>query len=98
MILALRGERASRIPADRPDGGRTGAYKWVDEKGVTHYGDSVPPEYSKQESTILNRKGVEIGRIAAQRTPEQLAEEARAQEELIRKKQHDSFLLTTYPP
>ena len=74
-----------------------GAYKWVDEKGVTHYGDSVPPEFAKQESTILNKKGVEIGRIAAQKTPEQLAEEQRAQEAIIRQKQHDTFLLTTYP-
>ena len=30
-------------------------YKWVDEKGVTHYGDSVP-EYSKSERAVLNRK------------------------------------------
>jgi len=83
--------------ADRSGGGKTGAYKWVDDKGVTHYGDSIPPEYSKQESTILNKRGVEIGRIAAQKTPEQLAEEARAQEAIVRQKQHDTFLLSTYP-
>jgi hypothetical protein len=83
--------------ADNRRSGAAGAYKWVDEKGVTHYGDSVPPEFAKQESTILNKKGVEIGRIAAQKTPEQLAEEQRAQEAIIRQRQHDTFLLTTYP-
>jgi hypothetical protein len=73
------------------------SYKWVDENGVTHYGDAVPPQYSKKESAILNKQGMEIGRISAQKTPEQLAEEARQQEEVIRQKQHDTFLLTTYP-
>jgi hypothetical protein len=73
------------------------AYKWVDENGVTHYGDSVPPQYAKKESTVLNKQGLEVGRIAAQKTPEQLAEDARLQEAVIRQKQHDSFLLTTYP-
>lgn len=72
------------------------AYKWVDEHGVTHYGDHIPPQYAKKESSILNKQGVEIGRNDAQKTPEQLAEEARQQELIIRQKQHDAFLLTTY--
>ena len=72
------------------------AYRWVDENGVVHYGDRVPPQYVQKESTILNREGVEVGRLDAQKTPEQLAEEARRQQEALRQKQHDSFLLTTY--
>ena len=28
--------------------GRT-VYKWVDEHGMTHYGDRIPPEYATQE-------------------------------------------------
>jgi hypothetical protein len=72
------------------------AYKWVDEHGVTHYGDHIPPQYAKKESSVLNRQGVEIGRNDAQKTPEQLAEEARQQELLVRQRQHDAFLLTTY--
>jgi hypothetical protein len=72
------------------------AYKWVDEHGVTHYGDHVPPQYSKKESSILNKQGVEIGRNDAQKTPEQLAEDARQRELVVRQKQHDTFLLTTY--
>jgi hypothetical protein len=75
---------------------RTTTYKWVDEKGVVHYGDSVPPQYSQRESTILNQQGVQVGRREAQKTAEQLAEEDRAQQELLRQKQHDNFLLMTY--
>jgi hypothetical protein len=72
------------------------AYKWVDENGVVHFGDHVPPQYVKKESSVLNRQGVEIGRNDAQKTPEQLAEYARQQELIVRQKQHDAFLLTTY--
>jgi hypothetical protein len=72
------------------------AYKWVDEHGVTHYGDSVPAQYAKKESSVLNKQGVEIGRNDAQKSPEQVAEEARQQELIVRQKQHDAFLLTTY--
>jgi hypothetical protein len=72
------------------------AYKWVDEHGVTHYGDSVPAQYAKKENSLLNKQGMEVARTAAQMTPEELAEEARRQEAAIRQKQHDSFLLTTY--
>jgi len=75
---------------------RTTTYKWVDERGVVHYGDSVPPQYSQRESTILNQQGVQIGRREAQKTPEQLAAEERVQQEVLRQKQHDNFLLMTY--
>ncbi len=33
--------------------------KWVDEKGVTHYGDAQPTEYNNK-NTILNSKGMVI--------------------------------------
>jgi len=72
------------------------AYRWVDEHGVVHYGDRVPPEYAKKERAILNSQGVEVGRLEAQKTPEQLAEEERHRQEQLRRKQHDAFLLTTY--
>jgi hypothetical protein len=76
--------------------GKKGTYKWVDEKGVTHYGDSVPPQYAQKERVILNDQGVEIGRVDAQRTPEQAAEYARRQEEMRRARERDAFLLNTY--
>lgn len=72
------------------------AYRWVDENGVVHYGDRLPPQYAKKESAILNKQGVEVGRTEAQKSPEQLAEEQKRSEALLRQKQHDAFLLTTY--
>jgi hypothetical protein len=81
--------------AQSKDKGTT-TYRWVDEKGVVHYGDRVPPQYAQKESSILNSQGVQVGRLEAQKTPEQLAEEARRQQEVLRQKQHDNFLMLTY--
>jgi hypothetical protein len=72
------------------------AYRWVDENGVVHYGDRLPPEYAKKESAILNKQGVEVRRNEAQRTAEQIAEDQKRAEAVLRQKQHDAFLLTTY--
>lgn len=93
LALALLGMSSTLAFAD--DKGPI-AYRWVDENGVVHYGDHVPPEYAKKESTLLNKQGVEVRRNEAQRTPEQLAADQKRLEELQRQKQHDAFLLTTY--
>jgi Domain of unknown function (DUF4124) len=72
------------------------AYRWVDDQGVVHYGDRIPPQYAQKEHSVLNSQGVEVRRLDAQKTPEQLAAEERVRQGIIRQKQHDSFLLTTY--
>lgn len=74
----------------------TPTYKWVDDQGVTHYGDSIPPQYAQKESTVLNKEGVPIGHNAAAKSPAEVAAEAAAHEQLAHQKQHDSFLLNTY--
>lgn len=71
-------------------------YKWVDDQGVTHYGDSIPPQYAQKESTQLNRNGVAIGHTSATKSAAELAAEASAQAKLANQKQHDTFLLNTY--
>ena len=71
-------------------------YRWVDDQGVVHYGDHVPPQYAQKEHTELNSQGVELKRLDAEKSPEQQAADARRQDAIIRQKQHDSFLLTTY--
>jgi hypothetical protein len=48
-------------------------YKWVDDKGVIHYGDSVPAEYSQREQRQLNSQGVEVGRKQAEMSPAEAA-------------------------
>jgi hypothetical protein len=71
-------------------------YKWVDEQGVTHYGDHIPPEYSAQEQHVINSQGVEISRLEAQKTPEQLAAEDQKKTEAEQNRNRDRNLLTTY--
>jgi hypothetical protein len=72
------------------------SYRWVDENGVVHYGDRIPPQYAPNERSVLNSQGVEVKHLDAQKTPEQLAAEERVQEGVVKQKQHDSFLLSTY--
>lgn len=72
------------------------AYKWVDEQGVTHYGDSIPPQYAERELHLLNKQGVEVGHADAAKTPEQLAAEAQIREASLKQRQHDNILITSY--
>ena len=72
-------------------------YKWVDEDGVTHYGDTVPAQYSQREQTVLNSEGVAVGKRVAEMSPKEAAAYAAKQKEESRRKQHDLFLVTTYP-
>ncbi len=58
------------------------AYRWKDERGVTVYGDVVPPQYKDSAQVELSRSGVAIKKIEAALTPAQRAEqEARRVEE-----------------
>jgi Domain of unknown function (DUF4124) len=72
------------------------AYRWVDDKGVVHYGDRLPAHYEDTENSVLNRQGVEIQRNEGPKTPEELAAERERQQQIVRQKQHDRFLMTTY--
>ncbi|HET7922712.1 MAG TPA: DUF4124 domain-containing protein [Gammaproteobacteria bacterium] len=82
-------------------------YKWVDEKGVVHYGTSIPPQYAKQKSQVINAQGTVLKTIEAQKTPEQIAAEKKqkaaaeakakqAAEQAAAQRAHDQVLLDTY--
>ncbi len=78
-------------------------YKWVDENGKVHYGDHVPAKYARQERRVLNDRAIEVKRIEAAKTPEQIEAERReaarrAEEERRRAEQeaHDRMLLSTF--
>jgi hypothetical protein len=75
--------------------GRT-LYKWVDEQGVTHYGDHIPPEYASQEQHVINSQGIELNRLEAQKSPEQLAAEDQKKLEAQQSQNRDRNLLNTY--
>ena len=82
---------------------RATTYKWVDDQGVVHYTDKMPPEAINKGSIELNKQGVPIKKTDPALTPEQRrareAEEerarqaAKAREEIERK---DRALLQTY--
>src|SRR5687767_9355934 len=95
LMASLAQAQSSRPRNPGTDGKQT--YKWVDEKGVTHYGDSVPSEYSQREQRILNSQGLEVTKRQAEMTPKEAAEYAAKQKEESRRKQHDMFLISTYP-
>ena len=75
--------------------GRT-RYKWIDEQGVIHYGDHIPPEYAGQEQHVMNSQGIEINRLEAQKSPEALAAEEQKRAEAEQSKNRDRNLLNTY--
>jgi hypothetical protein len=80
----------------RPQASETLTYSWIDENGNRQYGDRVPPEYAKQELRVLNRQGVELRRVGAQRTVAQQVEDQKRADSEARRAQHDRFLLATY--
>jgi hypothetical protein len=71
-------------------------YKWVDEQGLTHYGDHIPPEYAAQERHIINSQGIEVERLEAQKTPEQIAADDQKKLEAAQRESRDRNLLSTY--
>ncbi len=90
------------IAASLPAGAEQ-LYKWVDEEGVTHYGDSVPAEYATRERQVLNEQGVRVKTLPRQKTAEELEAERLVAAELERQRQvaakeaeRDQILLDTY--
>ena len=78
-------------------------YKWVDKQGVTHYGSSIPPEYAAQQSEQIDTHGNVVKTQAAEKTPEQLAADQKAQQQAAQESQvaaaqkaNDKVLLDTY--
>lgn len=77
-------------------------YKWVDDNGTTHYGETIPPEYANKDTTQLNDKG-----FVEKRTEKISPEVRRAKESddakknseqqaSIESRRRDSALLSTY--
>jgi chromosome segregation ATPase len=78
-------------------------YKWVDDKGKVHYGDTIPPEYAKQGNEEMSRSGRVIKETPPAATPEQIKAKQEAEqrarelkEALLEQKRRDKALLATY--
>jgi hypothetical protein len=82
---------------------RAATYKWVDEKGVVHYTDKMPPDQVDKATTELSKQGVTVNKTDKALTPEQrrakeqeaerAKEAAKAQEETTRR---DRALVASY--
>ena len=94
-LLAASGAHAAKSAKSSSTTGKT--YKWVDENGITHYGDTVPQEYSQREQQVLNSQGVEVQKRQAQMSASEAAAYAAKQKEEALRRQHDMFLVSTYP-
>jgi Domain of unknown function (DUF4124) len=80
-----------------------GIQRWIDEGGVVHYGDKIPPEYAGHSSIELNKQGIRIkekNRVLTDIEREHISKEQLGQQEVLRLKQEqqrrDRSLLDTY--
>jgi uncharacterized protein YifN (PemK superfamily) len=77
-------------------------YKWVDDKGTTHYGETVPPEYADKDRVELNQAGRVIKNeevITPERRRAKELEDAKKREKdqaALEQKRHDRTLINTY--
>jgi Pyruvate/2-oxoacid:ferredoxin oxidoreductase gamma subunit len=86
-----------------PGSARAATYKWVDDKGVTHYTDRVPPEAVNKGNVELSKQGVPIRKTEPAPTPEQRrakAQEDERQKQLAKQQdeiaRRDRALLSSY--
>jgi len=85
-------------------GARSGAttgqvYRWVDDKGVVHFGDQVPAEYAPIDREVLNQYGVPVRTEQGLMTEEELEAERKAAAEkkaALAAARRDEVLLSTY--
>lgn len=93
--FALAANAASPASPSSGKPGRT-SYKWVDEQGVTHYGDGIPPDASQSNAKVLNRNAVTVREVTSAKPSAQDEATARNEDAAAKQRQRDRFLLTTY--
>lgn len=76
-------------------------YKWVDDKGVTHVGDTIPPEYANKSNVEMDKgrtvKKTEILTPEQRRAKEAVDAKKRADDEAsLDQKRRDKALVNTY--
>lgn len=77
-------------------------FKWVDDNGITHYGETIPPEYANKDATELNKNGEVEKRIEkpspeARRAKEKDDAKKSAETQVsIEAKRRDTALLSTF--
>lgn len=96
LLIALLAGIAICAPASAK------TYKWVDDQGVTHYGETIPPEYANKDRKTLNKSGAVVRSVDVltpeeRRKQEEEAAKKKAGEVVARdQKRHDQSLISTY--
>ena len=77
-------------------------YKWVDDKGETHYGEVVAPEYANKDQVQFNEKGHELKKKYLDKVKESADDAgsgkktAAEQQSIIDQRRKDKALINTY--
>ncbi|MDD2685608.1 MAG: DUF4124 domain-containing protein [Gallionella sp.] len=96
LLLALIASLGLTLPASAK------MYKWVDEKGTTHYGETIPPEYANRDRTELNKAGrvvkkEEVLSSEERRAKEQADSQKKTDEaNALEQKRRDKALVNTF--
>ncbi|TAN75416.1 MAG: DUF4124 domain-containing protein [Gallionella sp.] len=96
LLVALIAGMAFSLPAAAK------MYKWVDDKGITHYGETIPPEFANKGRAELSKDGRVVKKEGALTPEERRAKEqadARkhdSEEATLEQKRRDNALINTY--
>jgi hypothetical protein len=96
LVAAAVHAAAPRQQSSSSKGSGKTTFRWVDDQGVVHYSDEVPAPAAGKDREIMNAQGLPVRHLDGQKSPDQLEAEARDRAAVIKQKQHDSFLITTY--
>jgi hypothetical protein len=55
--------------------------KWKDDKDVTHYGDSKPPQYANRESSEISKQGITLKRFKPVSVQDQAIDAAKLEQD-----------------
>ena len=77
-------------------------YKWVDEQGVTHYGETIPPEYADKDNIQFSdqgkiiKKNEKVSAGQKQARKEQEAKKRAEEKSAFEQRRKDNMLLSTF--
>ena len=71
-------------------------YKWVDDKGETHYGEVVPPEYADKDKVQFNDKGREVKKKEPAKEADSGKSTPEEKQAAIDQRRKDNALTSTY--
>lgn len=101
-VLLLTGALAAPIAvwAQKQPASREAVFRCKDERGQTHFGDSMPPACQGLDTEVLNDRGMLVREIPGTRTLEERrareAAEKKLRQEQEARAQRDRMLIDTY--